>query len=107
MEVRNGCWRTRLLIRIFNGFRGPQPSAIVVFHLVPCNSHDPCLQRAGSSIVIKLLPCSQKDFLDYIVHMVIPGGKARAYVPIEVVSVPGNKLCCRLAILAQYGRDKR
>src|SRR5713226_4300849 len=64
MEVRNGCRRTGILIRIFNGFRGPQPSAIVVFHLVPCNSHDPGLQRAGSSIVVEALPCSQKDFLD-------------------------------------------
>ena len=105
MEIRGGRWRNWFLIPIFNGFGRAQSCAIVVFHLVPCDSQDPSTQRSGSLIAGKAFPRSQEDFVDQIFHLVVHRGQAGPEVPVEIVSVEGDKFRCCFSILAQDGRD--
>ena len=89
VDVRGRRGRRRFLIRIFNGFRGTQPCAVVVFYLVSRNSGDPGLQGTSPAILAEALQYSQEDFLDQVLDLVIPRCEARANVAIEVSS-PGE-----------------
>src|SRR5260370_1590668 len=83
---------------------------------IPCSARKPqrstskpisMMQRpARFGAVAEVFPCCQEDFLNQVVNLVIPRREARTNVAIKVVSVPGNKFCCSLAILAQAARGQ-
>ena len=55
----------------------------------------------------KAFPRSQEDFVDQIFHLVVHRGQTGPEVPVEIVSVEGNKIRGCFSILTQDGRNKR
>jgi hypothetical protein len=97
------CWT---LIVLLKGFWCTQTSAVVIFHLVPRNSHNPRLQGTGAPILAEALPCGEEDFLDEVLDLIVPRSKTGTNVAIESVGMTGDEVRRRLTIFAQHGRDQ-
>ncbi len=73
------------LIVILDGFGCTQAFAIVVFHLVPRNSHHPGLQGASTSKLAEAFPCREEDFLDQVLDLIVARGKTGTNVAVDTI----------------------
>ena len=100
-----GCRLSRVAV-VGERLRLPQLLAVVRLNLVACNTEHPRPERRVAEKIRQALERRDEDVLDNVIHQVGARREPVSYVAVDAVRILRHEPGCRLAVLAQNGRDQ-